>query len=169
MEKIRLGISACLLGRDVRYDGGNKLQSELLKRYSSRVEWAPVCPEVECGLPSPREEMCLVGSTEGLRLLTVRSRHDTTFLLSRWVQGRLKQLELEGIRGFVLKSRSPSCGIGDARVFDESGKQISVSNGIFAEALVDAFPGLPVANEEQLRDARDCETFLDTVRKYSPL
>jgi uncharacterized protein YbbK (DUF523 family) len=91
-EKIKLGISSCLLGRKVRYDGGHKLDHFLLDTLGKFVEWVPVCPEVESGLTVPREAMRLVGSPDAPRLVTIRTGEDQTSRLTRWAEGKLPEL-----------------------------------------------------------------------------
>ena len=83
---MRIGISSCLLGEEVRYDGGHKLDLYLKETLGSFVEWVPVCPEVECGLPIPREAMHLVGDPESPRLVTVRTGQDYTLQMLRWAE-----------------------------------------------------------------------------------
>jgi uncharacterized protein YbbK (DUF523 family) len=110
-EKIKIGISSCLLGHKVRYDGGHKLDLYLRDTLGWYVEWVPVCPEVECGLPVPREAMRLVRSAESLRLVTSVTGADHTDRMLKWAGHRLSELEKEGLCGFIFKSRSPSSGM----------------------------------------------------------
>ena len=101
---IRVGISSCLLGQKVRYDGGHKRDRFLTDTLGRFVEWVPVCPEVECGLPTPRESMHLEGDPSSPRLITTRTRVDHTDRMRRWVGKRLKELEKEGLCGFIFKT-----------------------------------------------------------------
>src|SRR5512136_3099904 len=97
--KIRLGISKCLLGEPVRYDGGHKLDRFLTGTLGQYVEYVPVCPEVECGLSIPRESMHLEGDPNAPRLVTSRTKQDMTDRMARWAQGRVMELEKEGLCG----------------------------------------------------------------------
>lgn len=108
MEKLRLGISRCLLGENVRYDGMHKRNAFLVDTLGPYVEFVPVCPEVECGLSIPREAMRLVGTLESPRLMTVRSGHDLTAQMQDWIGPQLDTLEKEDLCGFVFKARSPA-------------------------------------------------------------
>src|SRR5512135_523699 len=108
MEKLKLGISACLLGEKVRYDGGHKLDRYIKETLGKYVDWVPVCPEVEYGLPVPREAMRLVGTASAPRLMTSRTEVDHTDGMRRWAGQRLDELEKEALCGFIFKSRSPS-------------------------------------------------------------
>ncbi len=149
---IKLGISSCLLGNNVRYDGGNKLNQDMLDGFDKSVEWVPVCPEVEAGLSVPREPMQLVADCSRTRLIAIETKKDLSEVLARWAEARLKRMEREGISGFVFKARSPSCGVYDAELFAASGESIGVRPGLFAEAVMRRFPSLPVEDEERLRD-----------------
>lgn len=159
--KIKVGISACLLGERVRYDGA-LLDPFLTDRLGGYVEFVPVCPEVECGLGVPREPMQLEVDTENPRLVTIRGRIDLTERMLAWVGMRLAGLAGEDLRGFVFKSRSPSCGI-EVMVYRPDGQPLKSGVGIFARAFMERFPAIPVADEEQLRDPRSLEDFIGRV------
>jgi uncharacterized protein YbgA (DUF1722 family)/uncharacterized protein YbbK (DUF523 family) len=162
-DRIRLGISACLLGEKVRYDGGHKLDpflSETLGRY---VEWVPVCPEVECGLPVPREAMRLIGDADDPRLVTIRTGRDFTELMARWADQRLPGLESADLCGFVFKSRSPSSGMGGVKVYNPSGIPTRRGKGIFAKKFMEHFSLLPVEDEGRLHDPELRENFIERV------
>ncbi len=159
IETIKLGISSCLLGNNVRYDGVNKLDQYLMDTFGRFVEWVPVCPEVEAGLSVPREPMQLVADDSRTRLITIATKQDRTDVLMRWTEGKLKHLEQEGVCGFIFKARSPSCGIHDAELFSTSGESIGARAGLFAEAIKNRFPLLPVEDEERLRDPGVRERF----------
>ena len=103
-DKIRLGISSCLLGERVRYDGGHKHDAYLTDTLGPCVEWVPVCPEVECGLPVPREAMRLEGDPASPRLVVIRTRVDHTERMRAWAQRRVEELAAEGLSGFVFKA-----------------------------------------------------------------
>jgi uncharacterized protein YbbK (DUF523 family) len=163
MNKIKLGISSCLLGENVRYDGGNKLDRYLMDAFGHIVEWVPFCPEVEAGLTVPREPMQLVDEARGMRLITIETKRDRTNGLIRWAEKKLRQLEQGDIRGFVLKARSPSCGVHNAPHYSAAGHIIGVGAGLFAQAVGKRFSSLPVEDEERLRDAAIREKFLARI------
>jgi uncharacterized protein YbbK (DUF523 family) len=162
--KIKIGVSSCLLGNHVRYDGGHKLDYYLRDTLGQIVEWVPICPEMEAGLPVPREPMRLLADGMRTRLIAVETGRDRTDILARWVGIAMKRLEQEHVRGFVLKARSPSCGICDTPVFSAAGEIIGERAGLFTEAVLHRFPSLPVEDEERLRDPRVREEFLQRIQ-----
>ena len=161
--KIKIGISACLLGNNVRYDGGNKLDQRLIDAVGPHVEWVPICPEKESGMSVPREPMQLVSDAGKVTLITIETKVDRTDMLARWTREELKRLEQEGVRGFIFKARSPSCGVHDTELFSRSGQSIGTGAGLFSEAVRHYFPVLPVEDEECLRDPRIRERFLERI------
>ncbi len=163
MDKIKLGISTCLLGENIRYDGGHKLDRFLTDTLGYYVEYVPVCPEVECGLPVPRESMHLEGHPESPRLVTSQTRRDMTDRMVRWALRRVTELEREDLCGFIFKSNSPSSGMERIRVYDEKGMPSKKSVGIFARAFMDRFPLLPVEDEEGLHDLEIRENFIERI------
>jgi uncharacterized protein YbgA (DUF1722 family)/uncharacterized protein YbbK (DUF523 family) len=165
-EKIKLGISSCLLGEKVRYDGGHKLNRYLVNTVGPFVEWVPVCPEAECGLPIPRESMRLVQGPGGPRLKTGKTNIDHTDRMMKWAAVRLKQLEKENLCGYVFKSRSPSSGMRDIKIYNEKGMPQSKGSGLFAQAFMERFPLLPVEDEGRLNDAGLRENFIERVFVY---
>jgi uncharacterized protein YbgA (DUF1722 family)/uncharacterized protein YbbK (DUF523 family) len=162
-DKIKLGISSCLLGNDVRYDGGNKLDHNLRDTLGQFVEWTSVCPEVEAGLTVPREAMHLVGDPDAPRLVTKFTGVDRGDRVARWAEKKLLQLERAGICGFVFKARSPSCGLDDAKIHSLSGTANCNGAGIFAKAFMDRFPSLPTEDEEGMRNAVIRENFIERI------
>ena len=163
MEKIRLGISMCLLGENVRYDGGHKLDRFLTETLGQYVDYVPVCPEVECGLPVPRESMHLEGDTEAPRLVTSRTKQDMTERMVPWAQRRVDELEKENLMGFIFKSDSPSSGMERVRVYSEKGMPVKKGVGVFARAFMEHFPLLPVEEEGRLHDPRLRESFIERI------
>ncbi|TKB62059.1 MAG: DUF523 domain-containing protein, partial [Nitrospira sp.] len=113
---LRLGISRCLLGDEVRFDGGHKQDHFLTDILSRYVEWVPVCPEVEAGLGTPREAMRLVGNPHHPRLMTITSKHDHTQAMKTMIAARLDSLKKRDLSGFIFKRGSPSCGVERVRV-----------------------------------------------------
>jgi uncharacterized protein YbgA (DUF1722 family)/uncharacterized protein YbbK (DUF523 family) len=165
MEKIRLGISACLLGESVRYDGGHKLDRFITDTLGQYVEFVPVCPEVECGLGVPREAMRLVGDPEAPRLMTVRTKVDLTERMVAWAQKRVQELEQENLCGFIFKSKSPSSGMERVKVYSDppQGSPVTRGVGMFARAFMEHFPLLPVEDEGRLHDPVLRENFIERL------
>jgi uncharacterized protein YbgA (DUF1722 family)/uncharacterized protein YbbK (DUF523 family) len=161
--EIKLGISACLLGERVRYDGGHKLDLYLRDTLGEFVQWLPVCPEVECGMPVPREAMRLVGSQVSPRLVTIKTGVDHTDRMTKWAGKKLAELEKEGLCGFVFKSRSPSSGMQRVKVYSSSGVPENKGVGIFARAFMEKFPLVPCEDEGRLQDADIRENFIERV------
>lgn len=160
---IRVGVSSCLLGEKVRFDGGHKLDTLLTDLFGKYFVWIPVCPEMEIGLGTPRETLRLVGSTSGPRLIGNPSLTDHTDTMTRWAGPRLEELAELDLHGYILKKDSPSCGMERVRVYAESGMAQRNGIGIFAGLLLHRFPLLPVEEEGRLRDARIRENFVERV------
>ncbi len=166
MEKIKLGISSCLLGERVRYDGGHKLDHFLTDTLGAYVDWVLVCPEVESGLSVPREAMHLVGDVEAPRLVTIRTGVDHTSRMRQWAKKKVTTLATEDLCGFVFKSRSPSSGMRGVKIYSPEGIPIGTGSGIFAKAFQDRFPLLPVEDEGRLHDPGLRENFIERVFVY---
>jgi uncharacterized protein YbbK (DUF523 family) len=166
MNKIRLGISACLLGEKVRYDGQHKLDHFLHDTLGAFVDWHPVCPEVGCGLPVPRESMHLEGTPTSPRLITTRTHRDLTAQMQAWIAGILPELAAADLRGFVFKSKSPSSGMRDIKIYTAEGMPSNKGAGMFAKAFMERFPLLPVEDEGRLNDPRLRENFVERVFVY---
>ena len=163
MEKIKLGISSCLLGENVRYDGGHKLDQFLHDTLGEYVEYVPVCPEAECGLGVPREAMHLEGDPASPRLVTTRTRQDMTRRMITWAHKRVTQLEKEALCGFIFKSDSPSSGMERIKVYNEKGMPVKKGVGIFAKIFMEHFPLLPVEDEGRLHDLNLRENFIERI------
>ena len=166
MEKIRIGVSACLLGQNVRYDGGHQRDRYITDTLGRWFEWVPVCPEVEYGLPIPREAMRLVGNPETPRLVTIRTRIDHTDGMLSWADKRLEALAAEDLCGFIFKSRSPSSGMAAVKVYPETGMAVKKGVGIFAGAFMRRFPLLPVEEDGRLNDPALRENFIERIFVY---
>ncbi len=162
-EKIRLGISACLMGQEVRYDGGHKLDRFLRDTLGDYVEYLPVCPEVECGLGIPREAMRLVGDPAVPRLLTIRARVDLTDRMVSWAKNRVKELEEEDLCGFIFKSDSPSSGMERVKVYSDEGMPSKSGVGMFARAFLEHFPLIPAEEDGRLHDPGLRENFIERI------
>jgi uncharacterized protein YbgA (DUF1722 family)/uncharacterized protein YbbK (DUF523 family) len=163
---IRLGISTCLLGERVRYDGGHKLDRFLVYTLGQFVEWVPVCPEVEIGLPTPRESLRLVGDSASPRLVAPKSGTDYTDKMKAWAQERLEQLATMGLCGFIFKKNSPSSGLFRVKVYDDHEMPSRTGTGVFAREVMDRFPLLPLEEEGRLNDMPLRESFIERVFAY---
>src|SRR5512136_184672 len=163
MEKINLGISTCLLGKNVRYDGGPRLDRFLTDTFGQYVDYVPVCPEVECGLSVPREPMHLEGNPQSPRLVTLRTKQDMTERMVNWANKRVVELEKEGLCGFIFKSDSPSSGMERVKVYNEKGMPEKAGRGMFAKTFMDHFPLIPVEEEGRLHDPKLRENFIESI------
>ena len=162
-QKIRLGVSACLLGEAVRHDGGHKKDPFLTDTLGPFVEWIPVCPEVEIGLGIPRDTIRLVGDRAAPRLVVEKTGRDLTEPMRRYAATKTRELEALGLHGYVLKRASPSCGLFRVRVYHASGVSSGGGQGLYARALVERFPALPVEEEGRLTDAAIRDNFIERV------
>ncbi|MDD2900971.1 MAG: DUF523 and DUF1722 domain-containing protein [Syntrophales bacterium] len=170
--KIKLGISACLLGEKVRYDGGHKWDRFLTGTLGRYVDFLPVCPEMECGLGVPREAMRLTGDPATPRLVTVRTHQDLTERMLNWARSRVEELARENLSGFIFKSRSPSSGLALVKVYNDQGVPSSRGTGLFAAVFMARFPLLPVEDEGRLHDPQIRENFVArifTFRRWQEL
>lgn len=166
---IRVGVSACLLGEPVRYDGGHKRSVVLVELLGPRFTWVPVCPEIEIGLGAPREPVRLAGDPRAPRLRSVQSARDLTSEMTAYAQRRAQELAALHIAGYVLKSASPSCGLRDVPVWGDGGanRASRPGRGLFAAALTAAWPGLPVAEEGDLAEPAAREDFVARVLAHA--
>lgn len=159
---ITIGISACLLGQNTRYDGGNRHEPLLVTALSRYATLMPLCPETECGFGIPREPLQLEGDPKNPRQMTITSRSDLTDRMRTWCDQRLKTLADQSLRGLILKARSPSCGKRVAVHGAGNGKPAN-SPGLFAGMAMERFPALPIADEEELRDPERLKDFLSRI------
>lgn len=162
-EKTKLGISACLLGEKVRYDGSHKHDRFLTDTLGKYVEYVPVCPEVECGMSVPREALRLVGDPESSRLVTRKTHMDYTDQMLDWAAKRLAELEREELCGFIFKGRSPSSGMERVKVYSDQGMPVQKGVGVFARAFMTYFPLLPVEEDGRLHDLKIRENFIQRI------
>jgi uncharacterized protein YbgA (DUF1722 family)/uncharacterized protein YbbK (DUF523 family) len=156
----KVGISCCLLGQTVRYDGGHKLDRYLTEVLGEVVQWVALCPEVGCGLSVPREAMRLVGDPQAPRMVTVRSGVEHNARMQRWIDDALESLAQEPLCGYIFKSKSPSCGMQGVKVYTDGGMPSRRGVGLFARAFMERFPLLPVEEEGRLHDGELRENFL---------
>lgn len=166
MAPLRLGISRCLLGDEVRFDGGHKRDNFLTDVLGLHVKWVPVCPEVEAGLGIPREAMRLVGAPQFPRLVTIKNGIDHTHALETMATNRIGELKKLDLSGYVFKKGSPSCGIEQVRIYNEHGISSRNGIGLFARAFIEQFPLIPIEEEGRLCDPTLRENFIERVFCY---
>ncbi|KXK25295.1 MAG: hypothetical protein UZ01_03448 [Candidatus Brocadia sinica] len=158
-----MGISSCLLGEKVRYDGRHKLDRFITDTLGQYFEWVPVCPECEYGLPVPREPLRLVGRPESPRLITIKTGIDHTEKMLQWAEKKLGELEQENLCGFIFKSKSPSSGIVGVKMYTPSGIPSQRGAGIFGGAFMKHFPLIPVIDDGRLHNPQLRENFIENV------
>jgi len=161
--RIKLGVSTCLLGESVRYDGGHKQDHFITDTLGIYVAYVPVCPEVECGLGVPREAMRLKGDPAAPRLVTIKTGVDLTKRMVTWAEKRLRELAGEDLCGFIFKSRSPSSGMERVKVYNDKGMPMKNGRGIFAGLFMDRFPLIPTEEEGRLKDPLLRENFIERI------
>ncbi len=168
----RIGISACLLGREVRMNGGHCRQRWIVDVLASHAEFVPVCPEVEFGLPTPRPVMRLAltdasRDNHDARLVVSDTGEDLTDGMRSHARARAERLAGENLHGFILKKDSPSCGAFRVKLYDRNGSPSARSVGVFAEELMARLPNLPVEEEGRLNDRELRDAFLVRVFAYA--
>jgi uncharacterized protein YbgA (DUF1722 family)/uncharacterized protein YbbK (DUF523 family) len=161
--RIKIGVSRCLLGDRVRYDGGHKKDRFLTDTLSNYVDYIPVCPEVEAGFPIPREAFRLVGDPEKPVMITSKTRKDVTNVMKKWARKRVRELEKESLCGFIFKKDSPSSGMERVKVYNEKGMAEKKGVGIFAGIFMQHFPLIPVEEEGRLHDPILRENFIERI------
>jgi uncharacterized protein YbgA (DUF1722 family)/uncharacterized protein YbbK (DUF523 family) len=166
LSSIRLGVSRCLIGEEVRFDGGHKRDTFLTEVLGRYVEWVPVCPEVEARLGTPREAMRLVGHPQDPRLVTIKSGTDHTRALETMTTNRIEELKNLDLSGYVFKKGSPSCGIERVRIYNEHEKLSRSGVGLFARAFIEQFPLIPIEEEGRLCEPTLRENFIERVFCY---
>ena len=171
LERIRIGVSSCLLGAAVRYDGQHKRNDFLVDELGPLVEWVPVCPEVEVGMGVPRESVRLVRGPRGRSLLMLgnQSGADWTARMETFAARRVDELAHAGLSGYVLKSRSPSCGMEAVSLFPDADAGSQPRNegvGLFAAELLRRLPNLPIEEEGRLADPWLRARFIERVFGY---
>lgn len=164
MDKPLVGISTCLLGNAVRYDGGHRLDRPLLDALGGRLQLVPVCPEAECGMGIPREAMRLEEIDGRIRLVTRETGRDMTGRMESWIEGKVAELRRMPLCGFVLKTGSPSCALSGVEIRGESGVNRD-GTGIFAERITVVFPELPAEDEIRLAVPGVMEAFIRDVTR----
>jgi uncharacterized protein YbgA (DUF1722 family)/uncharacterized protein YbbK (DUF523 family) len=168
MTPLRIGISSCLLGDEVRFDGGHKRDAFLTETLAPFVEWVRVCPEVEVGMGVPREPVRLIRKNGDTRMIATRSGVDHTDAMRTFAERRTRQLASLDLRGYVLKKDSPSCGMERVKVFDGA-SATRTGVGTYAEILKARLPALPVEEEGRLCDPVLRENFIERVFAFDRL
>jgi uncharacterized protein YbgA (DUF1722 family)/uncharacterized protein YbbK (DUF523 family) len=171
-KTIKIGISSCLLGYKVRYDGGHKKDRFLTDTLGQYFDYVPVCPEVEYGFGIPREALRLVGDPESPRIVTTQTHRDHTDRMLRWARKRVIELGKEELCGFIFKSNSPSSGMERVKVYTDKGMPEKKGSGIFARVFMEHFPLIPAEEEGRLHDAKLRENFIErifTLRRWRKL
>ncbi|MDC7234794.1 MAG: DUF523 and DUF1722 domain-containing protein [Spirochaetales bacterium] len=164
MDKIKVGVSSCLLGNKVRFNSQHKLDHYIADVLGQWFDFVPVCPEVECGLPVPRETMRLVGNREQQKLMTSLTGIDHTEKMEKWIQKKLPELEQENLMAFIFKTKSPSSGMRKVKIYNEKGNPVSYDGeGLFAKAFMQRFPDIPVEDEGRLKDNGIREQFIESI------
>lgn len=168
-EKIRIGVSSCLLGEEVRYDGGHKQDRFLTDVLGPFVEWVPVCPELEVGMGVPREAVRLVGPAAAPRMVGIDSGRDWTEKMNAYAERRVAAIVRLDLSGYILKSRSPSCGMERVKLYNAKGGTSKDGVGLFASVLIKGHPLIPVEEEGRLNDPRLRENFIVRVFAFGRL
>jgi uncharacterized protein YbgA (DUF1722 family)/uncharacterized protein YbbK (DUF523 family) len=166
---IKIGVSSCLLGEKVRWDGEHKQDLFVKNLLGQFFEWVPTCPEVEIGMGIPRESVRLTGNHESPHLVGNTTRTDWTRRMNRYSKKRSAELAKLNLCGYIFKSRSPSCGIARIKVYGDNGNATSKGRGLFANAFMQKYPLVPVEDEDRLHDARIRENFITRVFAYHRL
>ncbi len=166
---IRIGVSSCLLGQKVRFDGGHKRDRYIDEVLGDHFEWVPVCPEAEAGLGTPRPSMRLVREGDAVRLVETKEGRDHTRRLERYAEKRVRSLRALELCGYLLKRDSPSCGMARVKIYSEKGMPEKNGIGLFAQELQRVFPSLPIEEEGRLNDPNLRESFIERVFAYARL
>jgi uncharacterized protein YbgA (DUF1722 family)/uncharacterized protein YbbK (DUF523 family) len=164
--KVRIGISACLLGQEVRYNGSHKRDDFLVDTFGQFVEWVPVCPEVELGMGTPRPSIRLErvnGDGSGVRLRMPSTGQDLTEAMMDFSRQRVEALATLELDGYVLKKDSPSCGLERVKIYHGAGAPMKDGRGVFAQVLLARLPHLPLEEEGRLNDPLLRENFITRV------
>jgi uncharacterized protein YbbK (DUF523 family) len=166
-DRPRVAISSCLLGEAVRWDAGHKRHDDLIASLGPRVEWVPVCPEVEAGFGAPREAMQLVrGGLGGVALVTRDTARDVTALMRQYSARRIEELAAADLDGYIFKADSPSCGFEGVRIVGRPGEAEARGPGLFAQALMARLPRLAVEDERRLSSPAERERFLERAAAH---
>ena len=163
MKRPIIGVSLCLMGEKVRYNGMHKRDSWIMDTLSKYADFVGVCPEYECGMGIPREAIRLVGDPENPRLMTSRTGRDVTDMMQKWMNPKLKKLEKEDLDGFIFKAKSPSSGMERVKVYNDHGGMAGRAPGMFAKAFMEHFPLVPCEDDGRLHDSNLRENFIERI------
>ena len=161
--RLRLGVSTCLLGENVRFDGGTARDRFVIDVLGRWFDWVPVCPEVEVGMGVPRPTIRLFEDERGLRLVAPSTGEDFTRRMTAYARRRVRELQKTDLDGYILKKSSPSCGMERIRVYDDKGVRRRDARGVFADELIERWPLLPVEEEGRLNDPELRENFIERI------
>ena len=168
-RRIRIGLSACLAGDEVRFNGGHSHQRYLTETLGQFFEYVTACPEIEAGMTVPRPAVRLVAAGEKVRVIDPKNGVDWTAAMEDHAVQRAGMVVDEGLSGFILKSKSPSCGMERVKVYDHNDVPNASGRGIFAEELLRRYPRLPMEEEGRLNDPNLRENFIERVFAYDRL
>ncbi len=157
---IPIAISSCLLGNRVRYDGTHRYNPFIVEVLGKIFRWIPFCPEEEAGLGVPREPIHLVKGRGGIRIITIRENRDLSDIFRKYMIGKSKELESMGICGFILKSKSPSCGLRNVAIYNRNGDMVGSGSGVFSAYLLRNFDSLPFEEEDAFADSVSKKNFI---------
>ncbi|MCX8011614.1 MAG: DUF523 domain-containing protein [Desulfobacterota bacterium] len=162
-EKIKVAVSACLLGKNTRYDGENKSDQFIKEDLGKIFDLIPICPEVEFGFSVPREPLQLVGNPFSPRIMTRETKKDHTTPMLLWAKNRVLTLKQEGVKGFILKSNSPTCGIKQVKVYCHNGIAVKKGVGLFVRVLKEYFPFAPMEDEKRIHNDKIYQRFIEKI------
>ena len=166
-NKIKIGVSSCLIGERVRWNGDHKQNHFVREVLANYFEYVSVCPEMEVGMGVPRETVALYGNLEKSRMISKKTQTDWTRPMKNYIKDRLKSLTNDDLCGYIFKSKSPSCGLGRIPVYSEFGSnKVRHGSGMFAQAFTKAFPIVPTEDEGRLNDPRIRENFIVKVFSF---
>ena len=167
--QIIVGVSSCLIGNRVRYDADHSLNRYITELIGKQVTLVPVCPEVELGMSVPREKVQLEGEAESPRMIGIDSGQDWTDKMNNYSVTRFQKADLKNLSGFILKCKSPSCGIEKVKLFPKQGPMKRIGTGLFASNIMRLFPDLPIIEECHLTNPDLCEKFIKRIIAYHKL
>ena len=168
--KIKIGVSSCLLGEKVRWNGDHKQNHFVHEVLAKYFEYTPICPEMEVGMGVPRETVALYGNLEKPRMISKKTQTDWTKPMERYIKGRINILAYDNICGYIFKSKSPTCGLGRVPIYEKFGSnKVRHGPGMFTNAFINAFPLVPTEDEGRLSDSKIRENFIIKVFSFDRL
>jgi len=169
-DKIKIGVSSCLIGEKVRWNGDHKQNYYIKDTLCKYFKYVPVCPEIEVGMGVPRETVALYGNLKKPRMISKKAKTDWTDRMHRYAKSRIKELAGEDLCGYIFKSKSPSCGLAKIPVYDESDRnKARYRSGLFANTFIEANPLIPTEDEDRLMNPVILENFIVRVFSFSRL